>query len=66
VSDAERDRLRDHEDADASIDLTLVDEMLAMSVEERLRQNDRMLRTVEQLRAALSPDDGSPPDDRHA
>ena len=39
---------------DDGVDRTLIDEMLAMSVEERLRQNDRMLATVLQLRDAVS------------
>jgi hypothetical protein len=43
-------------DQDGAVDVTLIDETLAMSVEERLRQNDRMLRTVNRLRTALSSD----------
>jgi hypothetical protein len=31
-------------------DPTLIDAMLAFSPEERLRQNDRMLRTIQELR----------------
>jgi hypothetical protein len=31
-------------------DVTLIDSMLALSPEERLRQNDRMIRTIEELR----------------
>ena len=34
----------------ASVDATLVDTLLALSPEERLRLNDRMLRTIEELR----------------
>jgi len=32
------------------VDLTLVDAMLALTPAERLRANDRMVRTVEELR----------------
>jgi hypothetical protein len=32
------------------VDLTLVDAMLALTPAERLRANDRMIRTVEELR----------------
>ncbi|HET6150017.1 MAG TPA: hypothetical protein VFH68_20925 [Polyangia bacterium] len=39
---------------DDGVDGTLIDEMLAMSVEDRLRQNDRMLATVFQLRDAVT------------
>ena len=34
----------------AAGDVTLIDAMLALSPEERLRQNDRMIRTIEELR----------------
>jgi hypothetical protein len=34
----------------AGADVTLIDSMLALSPEERLRQNDRMIRTIEELR----------------
>lgn len=38
-------------DSDAiEVDVTLVDAMLALTPEERLRQNDRMIRTIEELR----------------
>ena len=33
-----------------TVDLTLVDAMLALTPAERLRANDRMIRTVEELR----------------
>jgi len=36
--------------ADVTADVTLIDSMLALSPEERLRQNDRMIRTIEELR----------------
>jgi hypothetical protein len=32
------------------IDVTLIDAMLALTPEQRLRQNDRMLRTIQELR----------------
>jgi hypothetical protein len=38
----------------AGVDETLIDEMLALSPEERLRQNDRTLRTIELLRQGLA------------
>jgi hypothetical protein len=37
----------------ADVDVTLIDEMLAMTVEDRLRQNDRMARAVAELREAF-------------
>jgi hypothetical protein len=33
-----------------AVDSTLVDDLLALTPEERLRQNDRMLRTIQELR----------------
>jgi hypothetical protein len=45
-----------------AVDATLIDAMLALSPEERLRQNDRMLRTIQELRdgfAANRPDDAA-------
>jgi len=33
-----------------TVDVTLVDSLLALSPDERLRLNDRMLRTIEELR----------------
>jgi hypothetical protein len=44
------------------VDTSLVDAMLRLTPEERLRQNDRMLRTIKDLRdafAASRPDDTS-------
>ena len=32
------------------VDVTLIDAMLALTPEERLRQNDRILRTIQELR----------------
>ena len=40
---------------------SLIDEMLARSPEERLRYNDRMLRTIELLRRGLAEKTGSRP-----
>jgi hypothetical protein len=36
--------------ADVAVDVTLIDSTLALSPEARLRQNDRMIRTIEELR----------------
>ncbi len=36
------------------VDDSLIDEMLAWSPEERLRHNDRMLRTIELLRQGMA------------
>ena len=41
-----------HEDA---VDTSLIDAMLALSPEERLRHNDRMLRTIALLRTPGCP-----------
>jgi hypothetical protein len=38
----------------SGVDMSLVDAMLALSPEERLRHNDRMLRTIELLRQGLA------------
>jgi len=46
---------------DVEVDESLIDAMLAVSPEERLRHNDRMLRTIELLRegsAEQAGDDG--------
>lgn len=37
-----------------AVDASLVDAMLRLTPEERLRQNDRMLRTIEDLRDAFA------------
>jgi hypothetical protein len=37
-----------------AVDESLIDEMLALSPEERLRHNDRMLRTIELLRQGMA------------
>ncbi len=42
----------------AAVDQGLVDEMLALSPEERLRHNDRMLRTIEMLRQGMAEQTG--------
>ena len=49
-------------DERTSIDLSLIDALLALTPEQRLRQNDRMLKTIQDLRdgfAALRADDTS-------
>jgi hypothetical protein len=38
----------------SAVDESLIDEMLAQSPEERLRHNDRMLRTIELLRQGMA------------
>jgi hypothetical protein len=38
----------------SAVDASLIDEMLALSPEERLRHNDRMLRTIEMLRQGIA------------
>ncbi len=38
----------------AHVDLTLIDEMLGLSPEERLQLNDRMLNQVAELRRAIA------------
>lgn len=46
------------------VDVTLIDAMLALTPEERLRQNDRMVRTIQELRngfAAARPHDPAGP-----
>jgi len=49
------DRESGNEPAQGSgVDQSLIDEMLALSPEERLRHNDRMLRTIELLRQAAA------------
>ncbi len=43
-------------------DPTLIDEMLALTPEERLQQNDRLVRTIQELRdgfAAAEPHDAA-------
>jgi hypothetical protein len=44
------------------VDESLIDAMLALCPEERLRHNDRMIRTVAQLRQGIEKPD--PDDDR--
>ena len=38
----------------SGVDQSLIDAMLALSPEERLRHNDRMLRTIDLLRQAAA------------
>ncbi|MGA8890981.1 MAG: hypothetical protein WB493_05395 [Anaeromyxobacteraceae bacterium] len=61
---ASKERAPGREDAETSgaCDVTLVDAMLALSPEERLRLNDRMVQCIQELRngfAALRPDDAA-------
>lgn len=58
---ADQDPSHSDEDQESPVDESLIDAMLALSPEERLRQNDRMVRTILQLRHGLTqkaPDDG--------
>jgi hypothetical protein len=51
-------------DSLGSCDVTLIDAMLALTPEERLRLNDRMVQTIEELRhgfAAVRADDAARP-----
>jgi len=48
---------REAEEDENGVDLTLVDVFLAMTVEERLRVNDRMARAVLLLRRSFSGQD---------
>jgi hypothetical protein len=45
---------RDDDIVPSFVDESLIDAMMALSPEERLRQNDRMVRTVLLLREALA------------
>jgi hypothetical protein len=46
------------DDAQSSlVDESLIDAFLALSPEERLRQNDRMIQTILQLRQGLTTED---------
>ena len=45
---------RGREQPQGAVDESLIDEMLALSPEERLRHNDRMLRTIEILRQGMA------------
>lgn len=47
--------VRIHPEDDCAVaDVTLIDAMLALTPEERLAQNDRMIRTVQELRDAFA------------
>ena len=53
-----------HEVRSGAVDVSLIDAMLALTPEQRLRQNDRMLRTIQELNdgfAARRADDPSLP-----
>ena len=43
-------------DARTLVDVTLIDEMLALTPTERLRQNDRTIRLIESIRRGLATD----------
>jgi hypothetical protein len=45
---------RGREQPQGAVDESLIDEMLALSPEERLRHNDRMLRTIELLARGMA------------
>jgi hypothetical protein len=42
------------DDGDATVDQSLIDATLAMTVRQRLQQNDRMIRSILQLRAGFA------------
>ena len=51
---SERDDLQDESQTSApGVDVTLIDEMLRMTVRQRLEQNDRMATLAVRLRAAV-------------
>ena len=52
---------RDHSNDDDGVDVTLIDEMLRLKPRDRLLQNDRMIRTVEDLREAFERRGGHEP-----
>jgi hypothetical protein len=51
---ADQDPSHREEDQAFPVDESLIDAMLALSPEERLRQNDRMVHTILQLRQGLT------------
>lgn len=51
---ASRTESSDDKPQESAVDLSLIDAMLALSPEERLRHNDRMLRTIELLRQGIA------------
>ena len=52
--DGESSRDPAAEKADAGADETLLTEMLAMTVRQRLQENDRAIRTIAKLRAGFA------------
>lgn len=42
------------DNGDSQVDTTLIDEMLKLTPTERIRQNDRVLRMIEELRDAFA------------
>jgi hypothetical protein len=63
MSASDREQPSDDDSVEAVVDVTLIDQMLELTIEQRLRQNDRMLRMVDQLRSALA-SSGEPFDGR--
>lgn len=51
MNDPDRDLVADE---GTLVDPTLIDALLALTPEERLRQNDRMLQTIQELRDGFS------------
>ncbi len=49
---------RGREQPQGGVDEGLIEEMLALSPEERLRHNDRMLRSIELLRQGMAENTG--------
>jgi hypothetical protein len=52
----------DDQDPSGACDVTLIDAMLSLTPEERLRLNDRMVQCIQELRhgfAAVRPDDAA-------
>ena len=59
---ASEERDTSHIESPVVVDTSLIDAMLRLTPDERLRQNDRMLRTIKDLRdafAARRPDHAS-------
>jgi hypothetical protein len=57
----------EHQVEPSALDVSLIDAMLALTPEQRLRQNDRMLRTIQELNdgfAARRADDTALPTGR--
>ena len=48
---------RSEQERPATVDVTLIDEMLALTPEQRLRHNDRVIRTIQAMRGSAHPKD---------